>query len=158
MLTPHFVPGESVPVLSFPTCSLDHAAAAEHTLRLLTGIVQDQSCRWRLFLSTGTHRSLMTIHLGSIRRSLPENWNSHAIWTSMSSKLRTLGQCLITPKIDNCLWYIHCLMQELLLFANNDSYSSKHQKAGFYSSSCRRGNNRSGSTKRKNIYIDVVWK
>lgn len=64
-------------------------------------------CRWRLFLSTGTHRSLMTIHLGSIRRSLPENWNSHAIWISMSSKLQTLGQSLITPKIDNCVWYIN---------------------------------------------------
>lgn len=38
----------------------------------------------------------MTIHLESIRRSSLENWNSHAIWISMSSKLPTPGQGQVT--------------------------------------------------------------
>lgn len=51
-----------------------------------------------LFVSTGTHRSLMTIHLESTRRSWPENWNSHATWISMSSKIWKQDQAQITNR------------------------------------------------------------
>ena len=66
-------------------------AVAEH--RLSSQTVTDDN----FFLSTGIRLSLMTIHLESIRKFSLENWNFHAIWISMSSKLHT------APESDMCM-------------------------------------------------------